>query len=296
MKYLSTLLILAYTSMLSAQTPTSISTEQAVIKTIQTLFDGMRAGDSTMLRSVLHPSAHMQSSFTNKEGLAVLREGSVDKWVQSVGTPHDKVYDEKIWSYKINVDDNLASAWTDYSFFVGEQFSHCGVNAFHLVNTTDGWKISHITDTRRRENCIKETPNAQKDINDLLDAWHKAAATADEDLFFGSMTADGIYIGTDATERWLRDELKEWSKKYFEGDSAWDFTPLKRDVYLDADGDIAWFEESLDTWMGECRASGVLEQTKEGWKIKHYHLSVTIPNDNVDQFLPIATPSSKKKQ
>jgi len=296
MKYLSILLIIAYTSTLSAQAPTYISAEQAVIKTIQTLFDGMRAGDSTMLRSVLHPSAHMQSSFTNKDGLAVLREGSVDKWVQSVGTPHDKIYDEKIWSYKVRVDDNLASAWTDYSFFLGEQFSHCGVNAFHLVNTVDGWKISHITDTRRRESCLKETPDAQKDINQLLDAWHQAAATADEDTFFGSMTADGIYIGTDATERWLRDELKEWSKEYFEGDSAWDFTPLNREVYLDADGEIAWFEESLDTWMGECRASGVLEQTKEGWKIKHYHLSVTIPNDNVDQFLPIATPSSKKKQ
>ena len=296
MKFLTTtLLLVACTTMLTAQKAKSISSEQAVIKTIQTLFDGMRAGDSTMLRSVLHPSANMHSSFTNKEGLATLREGSVDNWVQSVGTPHDKIYDEKIWSYKIRVDDNLASAWTDYSFFLGEQFSHCGVNAFHLVNTADGWKISHITDTRRRENCIKETPNAEKDINDLLDAWHKAAATADEDVFFGSMTEDGIYIGTDAEERWLRDELKEWSKKYFEGDAAWDFTPLSRNVYLDADGEIAWFEESLDTWMGECRASGVLQQTKEGWKIKHYHLSVTVPNDKVDQFLPIATPSSKKK-
>ena len=48
-----------------------------------------------------------------------------------------------------------------------------------------------------------------------MNAWHKAAATADEDTFFGSMTADAIYIGTDATERWLRDELKEWSKEYF---------------------------------------------------------------------------------
>ena len=67
MKYLSTLLIIAYTSMLSAQVLKPINAEQAVIKTIQTLFDGMRAGDSTMLRSVLHPSANMQSSFTNKK-------------------------------------------------------------------------------------------------------------------------------------------------------------------------------------------------------------------------------------
>ena len=255
----------------------------------------MRAGDSTELRSVLHPNAHLQSSYTNKAGEPVLSTGSIDRWVSSVGTPHEEIYDEKIWSYKVRIDDNLASAWTDYTFYVGEKLSHCGVNAFHLVNTKEGWKISHITDTRRKTNCQTEVANAEKAINTLMDNWHKAAATADEDVFFGSMAPRGIYIGTDATERWERDEMAAWSKAYFEKDSAWDFTALKRTVYLDADEELAWFEESLDTWMGECRASGVVENTKEGWKIKHYHLSVTVPNDNINQFLPIATPSSKKK-
>jgi len=268
--------------------------EQAIIKTIQTLFDGMRVGDSTALRSVLHPTAHLQSSFTNKEGTPVLKEGSVDGWITSVGTPHEEIYDEKIWSYKIRIDDNLASAWTDYTFYVGEKLSHCGVNAFHLVNTQDGWKISHITDTRRRNNCQTTPTDAEQEVNTLLDNWHKAAATADSTAFFGGMAADGIYIGTDATEKWIRDDMANWAQKYFQKASAWDFTPLKRTVYLDADQEIAWFEESLDTWMGECRASGVLAQQADGWKIKHYHLSVTVPNDNIKLFLPIATPSSKK--
>ena len=294
MKYLFLVCLLPFLQISVAQS-NETAKEQAVIQTIQTLFDGMRAGDSTALRSVLHPAAHLQSSFTNKQGIPVLKEGSIDKWVASVGTPREEVYDEKIWSYKIRIDDNLASAWTDYTFYVGEKLSHCGVNAFHLVHTQEGWKISHITDTRRRSNCQTAPANAEQTIHTLLDNWHKAAATADSTAFFGSMTADGIYIGTDASERWLRDELANWSQKYFQRASAWDFTPLKRTIYLDADKELAWFEESLDTWMGECRASGVLAQEKEGWKIKHYHLSVTIPNDNMQQFLPIATPSSKKR-
>ena len=155
------------------------------------------------------------------------------------------------------------------------------------VNTEEGWKISHITDTRRRSNCRTESIQAEKEVNELMDNWHKAAATADSTNFFGSMAKDGIYIGTDATERWLREEMANWSQQYFQRASAWDFTPLKRTVYLDADQEIAWFEESLDTWMGECRASGVVHQEKEGWKIKHYHLSVTIPNDNINQFLSL---------
>ena len=46
---------------------------------------------------------------------------------------------------------------------------------------------------------------------------------------------------------WLRDELKEWSNKYFERESAWAFTPKNRLVYLSANGETAWFEELLDT-------------------------------------------------
>lgn len=153
------LIILAFISINTigkSQKDTLASTEQAVIAVVKTLFDGMRAGDSTVVRSVLHPEAHLQSSFTNKEGIPVLRGGSVDRWVTSVGTPHEEIYDEKIWSYKVRVDDNLASVWTEYTFYLGKKLSHCGVNAFHIVNTAAGWKISHITDTRRRENCITE--------------------------------------------------------------------------------------------------------------------------------------------
>lgn len=296
MKYLFLFLTLLSLSTTHAQKDSIAMKEQAVIKTIQKLFDGMRAGDSTALRSVLHPKAHLQSSYTTKKGVPVLQEGSMDSWVTSVGTPHEEVYDEKIWSYKVRMDDNLAAVWTEYTFYVGEKLSHCGVNAFHLVNTATGWKISHITDTRRRAGCRTTAPDAETAINTVLDNWHKAAATADEDSFFGSMTADGIYIGTDASERWERDSMAIWAQPHFEGTTAWDFTPLQRTVYLDADGEMAWFEESLDTWMGECRASGVLALQQDGWKIKHYHLSVTVPNDNIKQFLPIATPSAKKKR
>jgi len=290
------LLIFSFVYKGQCQEETTLSKEQAAIATIKTLFDGMRAGDSTVLRSVLHPAAHLQSSFTNKEGVPVLRGGSVDRWVASVGTPHDEIYDEKIWSYKVRIDDNLASVWTEYTFYLGEKLSHCGVNAFHLANTADGWKISHITDTRRKENCITEMPNLQNDLNDFMNNWHKAAAIADEEVFFGSMAKDGIYLGTDATEKWKRDEMKAWSKKYFDQDSAWDFATIDRSFYLSDDEETAWFEESLDTWMGICRGSGVLELTNDGWKIRHYHLAVAVPNDNVDEYLKIATPSSKIKK
>lgn len=266
---------------------TANDNEDAVIATIQRMFDAMRAGDSTMLRSTFDPSARLQTAVTNKEGKPLLINEMVDEFAKAVGTPHPEVWDERIWSYDVRVDGRLATAWTEYTFYLGDKMSHCGVNAFQLFKGENGWKITQITDTRRRDACQTEPSTDVDAINKLMDAWHHAAAVADEDTFFGIMTPDGIYLGTDASERWLRDEMKEWAKKYFERETAWAFTAHDRQVYLSSNGQIAWFEELLDTWMGPCRGSGVLQKTPEGWKIRHYNLAVAVANDVVNDYIKL---------
>ena len=131
-----------------AQTP-----EAEVRAVIDRLFDGMRAGDSTAVRSVFHEDVAMATTFTDETGAPQLRPGSADRFVQAVGTPHDAVWDEKIWDVQIHVHDNLASAWMHYAFYLGDQFSHCGVNSIQLARTDEGWKTIYLVDTRRREGC-----------------------------------------------------------------------------------------------------------------------------------------------
>jgi len=125
------------------------------------------------------------------------------------------------------------------------------------------------------------------EVNQFMDSWHKAAASADEEVFFGSMTKDGIYLGTDKTEKWTRDEMAVWAKEYFERESAWSFTATSRDIYFSEDGKVAWLNEKLDTWMGVCKGTAVLELTNEGWKIALYDLSVTIDNDKIQKFIEL---------
>ncbi|MBI1226545.1 MAG: hypothetical protein GC192_15025 [Bacteroidetes bacterium] len=270
-----------------ASTQNNPDEQAAVIVTIQRMFDAMRAGDSTMLRTTFDKTARLQSAFTNKEGKPVLHDESIDEFAGAVGTPHEEVWDERIWSYDVRIDGRLATVWTDYTFFLDDKMLHCGVNAFHLFKGENGWKITQITDTRRKDGCQTDPDVDLAAINKLMDDWHHAAAVADEDTFFGSMTADGIYLGTDASERWLRDEMKEWSKKYFERETAWAFTPHDRHVYFSENGQTAWFEELLDTWMGPCRGSGVLVKTPDGWKIKHYDLAVAVANDIVNDYIKL---------
>ena len=132
-----------------------------------------------------------------------------------------------------------------------------------------------------------DSESEKKDIDGSLDLWHQAAATADEVAFFGFMTEDCIYLGTDKTEKWKRDELRMWSEKYFDRESAWSFEPLEREIYFSLDGKTAWFDEKLNTWMGICRGSGVLTKTNDGWKLRHYNLAVLVPNEKIEGFIEL---------
>ena len=148
------LLLIFLTTALSAQENTSVNTEKEVVDVVKKMFDGMRASDTTMVRSAFHSQARMQTSFVDrKTGKPRLATGSLDKFLAALGKPHPEVWNEVIWTYDTKIDDNFASVWTEYTFYLDTTMSHCGINAFHLVNTHEGWKIIQITDTRRWEDC-----------------------------------------------------------------------------------------------------------------------------------------------
>lgn len=125
------------------------------------------------------------------------------------------------------------------------------------------------------------TASQEKDINTVLEAWHKAAAAADFDTYFGLMTTDSYFLGTDATENWQYEDFKAFSKPYFDRGKAWSFSTLDRNIFVNAGEKIAWFDEHLDTQMGICRGSGVVKLINGHWKIAHYVLSIAVPNENV---------------
>ncbi len=121
------------------------------------------------------------------------------------------------------------------------------------------------------------------EINSTLEQWHKAAADANFDTYFGLMTKDAIFIGTDPTENWTNTDFKAFSKPYFDKGKAWSFSTLERNIFVENEVSVAWFDELLDTQMGICRGSGVVQKTTDGWKIKHYVLSIAIPNESVKE-------------
>lgn len=128
--------------------------EEEIKNTITRFFDGMRRSDSNLIRSAVAPTAVLQTIVKNKEGKTLVRSEEMNGFIQAVTKPHDKVYDERISFDVIRIDADLAVAWTPYRFYVGETFSHCGVNSFQLVKLDGQWKIQYIIDTRRKDNCL----------------------------------------------------------------------------------------------------------------------------------------------
>lgn len=133
----------------------------------------------------------------------------------------------------------------------------------------------------------QDNTKEKEKVNSTLDAWHKAAAEANYNAYFSLMTEDAIFIGTDATENWNKKDFQAYAKPHFDKGKAWSFTALERHIYFDKTGKTAWFDELLNTQMKICRGSGVLVKIGKEWKIKHYVLSMTIPNDNSSEVIKV---------
>ncbi|QDU86041.1 hypothetical protein Pla163_31900 [Planctomycetes bacterium Pla163] len=126
----------------------------------------------------------------------------------------------------------------------------------------------------------ERAPSDETAVVNLLDRLHDAAARADGPAYFDTYTADAIFIGTDASERWTMDEFRAYARPAFEAGRGWTYAAVERHVRVAAGGDVAWFDERLENAKyGDCRGSGVCVRTADGWRVAHYVLSFPVPND-----------------
>ena len=126
---------------------TKLSLEQKeVLATIIELFDGYRAADNSRVRAVFTENASLLR-VGEKEGEPHLGSGSIDSFVNYVGSGLDKLHDEPLWDYEVRIDENLASVWTKYAFYLEGQYHHCGAESFQLFKSKGGWKIFLLVDT-----------------------------------------------------------------------------------------------------------------------------------------------------
>jgi hypothetical protein len=115
----------------------------AVLKALQVFFDTMTARDVEGARAILVPQGRFYAMRNGKAEPASLSNEEYLAQLQA----RKQTMRERIWNPDVRVHGRIASVWTPYDFWIDGKYSHCGVDAFDLIKTDDGWKLAGGTYT-----------------------------------------------------------------------------------------------------------------------------------------------------
>ncbi|MBA3986466.1 MAG: nuclear transport factor 2 family protein [Flavobacteriales bacterium] len=132
----------------------SKNTEDSIKEVIITFFEGFHKQDTLLIQSLVVENAVLHSVIVDASGETSLKITNFQDFLKSIAAiPKEVIFEEKLYDYKITVNGVLAAITTPYSFYVNRKVSHCGINIFQLYKHNNQWKITHITDSRYKENC-----------------------------------------------------------------------------------------------------------------------------------------------
>lgn len=133
-------------------------------------------------------------------------------------------------------------------------------------------------------------------IGTMLDGFHAAASKADFEAYFGAWTDASVFLGTDATERWVGREFRDFARPHFEKGKGWTYRPRDRGITLAPGESVAYFDELLENdKLGTCRGSGVAGKAGGKWVVLQYNLSIPIPNDDAAKVVELIRPAPAPK-
>lgn len=135
------LALVALCSLQSCVAPGDAAERQAVLATVQGFFDYIASPDQETGLRLMVPDGvfvtvreqdgkRVLGSFTNAEAVERMRKAT--RQMREAFTEDPIVL----------VDGNVATVWGRYRFEIDGELSHTGVDAFQLVKTDDGWKLS----------------------------------------------------------------------------------------------------------------------------------------------------------
>jgi hypothetical protein len=144
--------LLLFSLLFFAVTTFAQEQQQAAVKsTIDLFFKSMHAKDTLGLKKVCSDKMILQSIAETAKGSSFSDESTKDFFNSIASIPDAFHIEERLLDYKIEIDGELAHAWTPYEFYINEKFSHKGVNSFTLYYENNAWKIISIIDTRRKK-------------------------------------------------------------------------------------------------------------------------------------------------
>jgi hypothetical protein len=124
----------------SLQAQTSATEKDAVLKAVQVFFDTMAAKDVEGARAILQPQGRFHN-MSMRDGKPDVRAFSNEEYFSILQSSKQKMR-ERTWNPDVSIHGLIATFRAPYDFWIDGKLSHCGVDAFDLIKTEDGWKIA----------------------------------------------------------------------------------------------------------------------------------------------------------
>ena len=132
-----------------AQTASKNGAEREAVAIANKLFEAMRAKNAEAIRALFMPEGQLVAIDRPRtgEGLSNTRVFTADTFAKAISEAKAPEFIEKMEQPRVEIFGDMALVFGRYTFHVGDKFSHCGTNSFHLVRTADGWKIANAAST-----------------------------------------------------------------------------------------------------------------------------------------------------
>lgn len=121
-----------------------------VLAITKLFFDALEKGDTAAFQNLFLDDAH---NYYVQEKDTKVRAGS--RSPKSFRFDKDRIVRERFLEngVEVMVHNRIAVVWGLYNLWINDKFSHCGVDAFTMLKTEQGWKISSLSYSIESEDC-----------------------------------------------------------------------------------------------------------------------------------------------
>jgi hypothetical protein len=123
--------------------------EKDTIAAVQRVFDGMKAHDAGMIRSIMLPDARL---YAIRDTGATVSTAAAD-FATQIAANKSELLERFTARPQALIRGRMAQVWGEYEFLRDGKFNHCGVDSVSLLKTADGWKIAAIVYTSETTGC-----------------------------------------------------------------------------------------------------------------------------------------------
>ena len=124
--------------------------KKEVLAVAQQFFTALEKGDTATFRSLFLDDG--RTYFVQEKDTKVTAGSQSPK---NFKADKDRIVRERFIKDEVDVmiHNRIAVVWGSYNLWINDKFSHCGVDAFTLLKTEAGWKISSLSYSKETEGC-----------------------------------------------------------------------------------------------------------------------------------------------